>query len=123
MKYTTSIFFSFFIIMQIFYSYTSYASIQKLDQKYYTPIDYGLKDLVFEIQILGLNDFIKEKLKLTNLEDIYFRVYWIHPNIYRVEVNGFPAGFTELKKTLAQQIYSQMDYVIPKKILQNPCRL
>ena len=104
------------ITMHIFCISTTYASIQKFDQKHYTPINYGLKDLVFEIQMPGLLPLLKEKMKLTNLEDIYFRIYWILPNIYRVEVNGLPEGFIQLRTTLTQQIHAQMEYIIPRTL-------
>ena len=115
MLYTKNLLFSLFIMIQMLCFSVSHASIKNFESKYYNPIDHGLKDLVFEVEIPNLKNTIKEQFKISNLEDIYFRVYWIHPDIYRIEVNGFPDGFTQLKKSFVQQIYPQMEYVIPEK--------
>ncbi|MCY4523467.1 MAG: hypothetical protein OXB84_01880 [Halobacteriovoraceae bacterium] len=113
MKYMKTVF--LLTIFQMIFLSSLYASIQKFDQNHYAPTDYGLRDLVFEVKILNLKNLIKEQLKISQVEDIYFLVYWVYPNIYRIKVNGLPDGFIQLKNQLTQQVNRQIDYVIPIK--------
>ena len=94
----------------------SVKEIKEIEAVYYSPVDDKLRDLICDIKILNLEDFIKHQLKLSDTEDVHFRVYWSYPDTYRVEVNGLPDGFEQLKNKLKQQLIPLLGYVIPKKI-------
>ncbi len=87
--------------------------IEQYDLRSYSPVNYGLKDLVFEARISTLIDLLKERANISNIVDVYFKIYWIFPGQYQIVVEGLPQGFEELKAELREVIKERLDYVIP----------
>lgn len=92
------------------------AEIENFDIRYYDPANYGLRDLVFEIRMSNLLDTMKERLNLKDLVDIYFKIYWMYPGKYKVDVEGLPAGFKEIKAELKSMVKNRLDFVIPQRL-------
>ena len=92
------------------------SSIEEFDLRYYDPKSLGLKDLVFEMRISHLDSFIKDDLKLSKVEDVHFKIYWVFPNVYEVEVNGLPKGFIQIKRRLKQIARTYIEFVVAKKL-------
>ncbi len=74
----------------------------------------GLKDLVFEVRMDQLTETLNKNLSLGKLIDVHFKVYWMAPNEWRIEVNGLPKGFEEIKNDLKQLISGKLEYVISR---------
>lgn len=90
--------------------------IEHYDLKMYSPMNQGLKDLIFEVTVEGLTEKLKERLKIDSLGPVSFRVYWMFPGQYRIEVGGIPKSFLDLQKELKALIVGQLDFVIPVKL-------
>jgi hypothetical protein len=92
--------------------------VEELEQyeiRSYNPIDVGVKDLVYEIRVEGLKDIIEKNLVVGKLSDLYFKIYWLNPSEFRIEVMGLPKGFIEVKNDLKELIKGKLDFVIPEK--------
>ena len=92
------------------------AEIENFDIRYYHPANYGLKDLVFEVRVKNLLENLNKNLSLGTLADVYFKVYWMMPGKYKIEVAGLPKGFKEIKSDLKNLIKNRLDFVIPQKL-------
>jgi hypothetical protein len=90
--------------------------IQQFDLRYYNPINFGLKDLVFEARITGLLETLNKQKSYGLLTDLYFKIYWIFPGKFHVDVFGLPNGFHRVKRELSNIIKTRLDYVIPQKL-------
>lgn len=89
--------------------------IKNYEIRYYNPMKYGLKDLVYQVRILGLVDSLNREKIFGKLTDVYFMVYWIEKDQYKIEVFGLPKGFEERKKGLINElIKNKLDFVIPR---------
>lgn len=111
-----------FIILSLFLSVNfAHASatppeIENFDIRYYDPANYGLRDLVFEIRMTNLVETMKQRLQIKDLVDVYFKVYWMYPGKYKVDVEGLPGGFKEIKAELKSMVKNRLDFVIPQKL-------
>ena len=100
------------------------AKIEELEQfeiRSYTPQLNGAKDLVFEVRVDGLKEILEKNLVVGKLNDLYFKVYWMagtekQAAEFRVEVEGLPKGFKEVRDDLRQLIKGKLDFVVPEKI-------
>lgn len=90
--------------------------VEQYDLRFYSPINYGLKDLVFEVRISNLTELLRDEMALTTVVDAYYKVYWIFPGQFRIEVEGLPRGFDELKSELRQMIREHLEIVIPQPL-------
>tara|TARA_R110000868_G_scaffold97619_9_gene268617 strand:+ start:7539 stop:8369 length:831 start_codon:yes stop_codon:yes gene_type:complete len=90
--------------------------IKRFDQNQYSPIKYGLKEVVFEARVSGLEESIKNRYALTKLNDLHFSVYWLSPGRVEIEVIGLPPGFDTLKQELKRIIYERLEYVVPQDL-------
>tara|TARA_R110000868_G_scaffold55424_8_gene172349 strand:+ start:9162 stop:9986 length:825 start_codon:yes stop_codon:yes gene_type:complete len=90
--------------------------IKRFDQNQYSPIKYGLKEVVFKARVDGLESSIKERYALTKLNDPHFVVYWMSPGRVEIEVMGLPKGFDALKQELKKIIYERLEYVVPQDL-------
>jgi hypothetical protein len=79
--------------------------------KSYSPTKAGVKDILFDVKLDGLEDYIKKTTSLTDLEDIYFRVYWAYPSQFKVDVEGLPKGFQQLKSNLKSMVKPYIDLI------------
>lgn len=74
----------------------------------------GLKDLVFEVRVDQLTETLNKNLSLGKLVDVHFKVYWMPANEWRIEVNGLPKGFDEIKSDLKQLVAGKLEYVLSR---------
>jgi hypothetical protein len=92
------------------------SEIEQYEVRTYTPINYGLKDLVFEVRVKNLKEILEGQYNLKNIVDIYFKVYWIFPGQYQINVEGLPEGFVELAAELKSILKGKLEFVVPKDI-------
>ena len=90
--------------------------ISTYDLRTYHPEQYSLKDLVFEVRIEDLVQKLRERLSLKDLKDVYFKVYWMFPGKYKIDVVGLPKGLTQIEKELKTLIQPRLDFVIPERL-------
>lgn len=90
--------------------------LQENEIKNYDPQKQGLKDLVFEARIENLTEILKATGNFGNVTDLHFKVYWLPGDQYKVEVNGLPKGFEEVRNDLATLIKTKLDFVIPSPL-------
>lgn len=95
----------------------SQEKIEELEQyeiRSYAPQKSGVKDLVFEARIDGLTEVLQKNLSIGKLSDVSFKIYWLSPSQYQVEVHGLPKGFQEVKSDLSQLIKGKLEFVLPE---------
>ncbi len=105
-----------FLLLFLF-STTTFANIEELEQfeiRSYNPQVRGVKDLVFEVRVDGLTDLLSKNLALGKLIDVYYKVYWLSPSEFRIEVMGLPNGFAEVKDDLRNLIKGKLEFVLPE---------
>jgi hypothetical protein len=91
--------------------------IEELEQyeiRSYAPQKNGVKDLVFEARIDNLTEILQKNLSLGKLTDVSFKVYWVSPSQYKIDVYGLPKGFNEIKSDLTQLIKGKLEFVLPE---------
>lgn len=96
--------------------YASNEMIKEFDQNQYSPIKYGLKDLIFEARVEGLEESLKLRFALDKLNDPHFIVYWATPGRIDIEVMGLPPGFETLKQELKKIIIERLEYIVPQDL-------
>lgn len=84
----------------------------------YSPIKAGVKDLLFDIRVEGLVERVKKTTALTNLNDLYFRVYWAYPDQYRIDVEGLPKGFNMLRRNLKATVKPFVDIIFSEDFIR-----
>lgn len=92
--------------------------IEELDQyeiRSYAPQKSGVTDLVFEARIDNLTEMLSKNLVLGKLIDVSFKIYWLSPSQYKIEVLGLPKGFMEIKSDLISLIKGKLEFVLPEK--------
>lgn len=100
-------------------SQIAFSKVEELEQfeiRSYSPQLSGVKDLVFEVRMDGLKEILEKSMAIGKLSDLYFKVYWMNPNEFRIEVEGLPKGFKEVRDDLRQLIKGKLDFVIPEKV-------
>ncbi|PIP88856.1 MAG: hypothetical protein COW01_15230 [Bdellovibrionales bacterium CG12_big_fil_rev_8_21_14_0_65_38_15] len=90
--------------------------LNQFDQDQYSPSKYGLKDLVFEIRIDGIEKDLKERFALNKLDDPRYKVYWLYPGRIEIDVLGLPPGFLSLKQELKKLVFERIEYVVPQDL-------
>ncbi len=91
--------------------------IQTFDVRTYSPVNYSLKDLTFEIRLKKLTDIVKKRLVDIKIEEVFFKVYWVFPGRFDIQVEGMPKGFHEIKNELKTLVINRLDYVVPQKLM------
>lgn len=110
MKYLFSVFLIAMIaVSQVLSSSSNIFEDHKLQT--YSPMKVGVTDLFFDIRVDGLLEKVKKTTALTDLEDLYFRVYWAYPDQYKIVVEGIPVGFKMLKRDLKNQVKAFVDLI------------
>lgn len=92
--------------------------IEELEQyeiRSYAPQKSGVTDLVFEARIDHLTETLAKNLVLGKLVDVSFKIYWLSPSQYKIEVQGLPKGFVEIKSDLIALIKGKLEFVLPEK--------
>lgn len=100
-------------------SFTSFAQekIEELELyeiRSYAPQKNGVSDLVFEARIDNLTEILQKNLAIGKLTDISFKIYWLSPSQYKIEIQGLPKGFQEVKSDLTQLIKGKLEFVLPE---------
>ncbi len=110
-----------FVFLLIFLTSSQIWSQQKIEEieqyeiRSYDPQQRGLSDLVFEARIDNLTEILNKAQTFGKLIDVYFKVYWIAPTQYKIEVMGMPKGFQEVRDDLTSLIKGKLEFVIPEK--------
>ncbi len=92
--------------------------IEELEQfeiRSYAPQKSGVTDLVFEARIDNLTETLSKNLVLGKLVDVSYKIYWISPTQYKIEVQGLPKGFFEVKEDLISLIKGKLEFVLPER--------
>ncbi len=89
--------------------------IEQYEIRSYDPQKSGLTDLVFEARIEKLTDILNKTQTYGKLIDVYFKIYWMSPAQYKIEVIGLPKGFQEARDDLAELIKGKLEFIIPEK--------
>ncbi|MDO9182351.1 MAG: hypothetical protein Q7U04_08070 [Bacteriovorax sp.] len=89
--------------------------MEQFEIKSYSPQKNGVTDLIFEARIDNLTEMLTKNLVLGKLVDVSFRIYWVSPSQYRIEVQGLPKGFNEVKSDLIKLIQGKLEFVLPEK--------
>lgn len=89
--------------------------VEQYEIRSYDPQKIGLIDLVFEARIDNLTEILNKTQNFGKLVDVYFKIYWLSPAQYRVEVMGLPKGFKEVRDDLTTLIKGKLEFIIPEK--------
>jgi len=93
------------------------SSISDFDLTSYSPIKVGLRDLVCEIRLDGLTKQVKKQYVTVKVgKEVFYKLYWIYPGKFYVDVEGIPQGFEQLKQSLVGLIVNRLDYIIPQEL-------
>lgn len=90
-------------------------TIEQYEIRSYDPQKSGLTDLVFEARIDNLTEILNKTQTFGKLIDVYFKIYWLSPAQYKVEVMGLPKGFQEVRDDLSTLIKGKLEFIIPEK--------
>lgn len=95
------------------FAQTKVEEIEQYEIRSYDPQKSGLTDLVFEARVDNLTEILNKTQTFGKLVDVYYKIYWMKPEQYRVEVMGLPEGFQEVRDDLAMLIKGKLEFVIP----------
>jgi hypothetical protein len=102
--------------MSAVYAESKIEEVQQYEIRSYDPQKSGLTDLVFEAHVDNLTEILNKTQTFGKLVEVYFKIYWMAPAQYRVEVMGMPDGFQEVRNDLSTLIKGKLDFVIPQKL-------
>lgn len=106
-----------FSLLTLTSSVFAQAKIEELEQyeiRSYAPQKTGVSDLVFEARIDNLTEMLSKNMVLGKLVDVSFKIYWLSPSQYKIEVYGLPKGFVEIKSDLISLIKGKLEFVLPE---------
>ena len=89
--------------------------IEQYEIRSYDPQKSGLTDLVFEARIDNLTEILNKTQTFGKLVDVYFKIYWLSPSQYKIEIMGMPKGFSEVRSDLSDLIKGKLEFIIPEK--------
>lgn len=110
-----------FLLLTLLFTKTAVFSQEKIEEfeqyeiRNYAPQKRGVSDLVFEARIENLTEALAKNFVLGKLVDVSFKVYWVSPAEFRIEVQGLPKGFEEIKENLVMLIRGKLEFVLPEK--------
>lgn len=105
------------LLITISFAVFAQEKIEELEQyeiRSYAPQKNGVKDLVFEARIDNLTEMLQKNLALGKLTDVSYKIFWVSPSQYKIEVHGLPKGFDEVKSDLIQLIKGKLEFVLPE---------
>jgi hypothetical protein len=97
------------------YSQEKIEELEQFEIRSYAPQKNGVTDLVFEARIDHLTELLSKNLALGKLVDVSFKIYWNSPSQYKIEVQGLPKGFDEIKNDLVSLIKGKLEFILPEK--------
>jgi hypothetical protein len=89
--------------------------IEQYEIRSYDPLKSGLTDLVFEARIDNVTEMLNKTKVFGNLTDVHFKIYWLSPSQYKIEVMGLPKGFQEVRDDLTSLIKGKLEFIIPER--------
>jgi hypothetical protein len=92
------------------------SELNDIDAKMYRPEADGVRDLYVELELTGLKELINQQKNYGVIQELYFKVYWLHPGKLEIEVEGLPKGFIELRSSLIEQVRPYLIYLFPESI-------
>lgn len=87
---------------------------EQFEIKSYDPQKNGLTDLVFEARIDNLTEILNKTQIFSKLVEVYFKIYWLSPAQYKIEIMGLPKGFQEVRDDLSTLIKGKLEFIIPE---------
>ena len=93
--------------------------LKEFDLSYYRPQRYNLRDFKVDARIDGLLERLSQQLIFGKLNDVYFELSWkARPkendsDYKKVEVQGMPNGFSEIKSQLSNNVLPRIDFIAP----------
>jgi len=106
---------TFIIWGNLLFAQEKIEEIEQYDIRSYAPQKSGVSDLVFEARIDKLTEILSKNLALGKLVDVYFKISWLSPSQYKIEVFGLPKGFEDIKADLTALIKGKLEFVLPEK--------
>lgn len=107
--------FILFLASGVAFAQEKIEELEQFEIKSYAPQKNGVNDLVFEARIDNLTDLLTKNLVVGKLVDVSFKIYWMSPSQYKIEVQGLPKGFEEVKADLVALIKGKLEFVLPEK--------
>jgi hypothetical protein len=89
--------------------------LEQYEIRSYAPQKSGVNDLVFEARIDNLTEMLSKNLVLGKLVDVSYKIYWLSPSQYKIEVQGLPKGFQDVRADLIALIKGKLEFVLPEK--------
>jgi hypothetical protein len=119
-KYMKKIILAGLVLFLSFLNLKSFAQekineIEQYEIRSYDPKTTGLSDMVFEARIENLTELLNKNLSIGKLVDVHFKIYWISPTQYQIEVEGLKKGFKEVRDDLTNLIKGKLEFIIPEK--------
>jgi len=111
-------FFKILIFISITIS-TTHANnyVSDFDLTSYSPVKIGLKDLVCEIHLEGLTNQVEKQYVTVKIgKEVFYKLYWMYPGKFYIDVAGIPQNFVQIKKSLVGLIVNRLDYIIPQEL-------
>jgi hypothetical protein len=113
----------FILATLLFFSCNLFAAekieeIEQFEIRSYSPQKVGVSDLVFEARIDNLTEILSKNTALGKLVDVSFKIYWQSPSQYKIEVNGLPKGYTDIRNDLTMLIKGKLEFVLPEKFIE-----
>ncbi len=111
-----------FLFVLILSSYTCFGALDptkviiQFEQKFYHPEKYKLDEVVFTAEVSNLAKMLNSVKNFGEIKDVKFKVYWIYPGKYKIDIIGMPKGFKEIKNDLKSLLAARLDFVIPNKL-------
>lgn len=105
----------FLICASTVFAQTEIEEINMYEIRSYDPQKGGLVDLVFEARIEKLTDILNKAGNFGKLSDVHYKIYWISPDQYKIEIFGLPKGFQEVRDDLVTLIKAKLEFIIPEK--------
>lgn len=89
--------------------------LEQFEIRTYTPQKNGVADLVFEARIDNLTEMLAKNLVIGKLVDVSYKIYWIAPSQYKIDIHGLPKGFEEVRSDLTSLIKGKLEFILPEK--------
>ncbi|MCK5072171.1 MAG: hypothetical protein KAQ98_02010 [Bacteriovoracaceae bacterium] len=105
-----------FVLLPVFSFADCKRKVDHFDKKFYHPEEIGLNDLSFQVRLPNMKKLLNQEKIFGVIKDIYFQVYWMAPQTYKIDVVGLPNGFQERKEQLRRLVRNRLDFVIPQKL-------
>lgn len=115
MKLILTIITFFHLFSSVGWAQARVEEIEQFEIRSYDPQKGGLTDLVFEARIGNLTEILNKVQTFGKLVEVYFKIYWISPAQYKVEVLGLPKGFAEVRSDLGDLIKGKLEFIIPER--------